>query len=298
MDALTIKADSPYSGFLGLPIQGTDLICALGLHAVVLMCVFGKQPEVQPSGDVPVLMAEWISPPVAQAKPEKTVAQTLQPQSATAPAQIKPEPRRDTQQTKPAETRVKPAGVSVVSSSSAEHAQAEADKKPEPSAESKPEGKSEPKVESKAEARTEAKSAELKPSEMKSSELRSAESKPADIKPSDAKPVQAAFSPGAKTTLNPDYLAELFRKLARHKVYPAELKKNRVEGRVVVKFTLAADGRVMNSSIQQSSGHESLDAAALQMLNRASPLPAIPSWMNRSELTLAVPVEYSLLTDR
>ena len=289
MDAQTIKADSSHSGFLGLPIQGTDLICALGLHAVVLMCVFGSQPEVQPSGDVPVLMAEWIGP---------TEAQQVQPQSAPTPAQTKPEQPRDTQQAKPAETQVKPVGVSVVRSASAERAHAEADKKPEPSAESKPEGQSEPKVESKAEARPESKSAEIKPSELKSADLKSAESKPADTKSSDAKPVQTAFSPGAKATLNPDYLAELFRKLARHKVYPAELKKNRIEGRVVVKFTLAADGRVMNPSIQQSSGHDSLDEAALQMLNRASPLPAIPTWMKRSELTLAVPVEYSLLTDR
>lgn len=281
MNAQTIEAGSSRSGFLGLPIQGTDLMCALGVHAVVLMCVLGNQPEVQPLGDVPVLMAQWISPTQAQAqtKPETPLAQQMQPKSSPTLPQTQPEQRKNTRQTKPAETQLKPNGVSVVSSASAERALAEADKKPEPSAESKPEGQAEPK----AEAKTESKSAE---------------SKPADIKSSDAKPVQAAFSPGAKATLNPDYLAELFRKLARYKVYPAELKKNRIEGRVVVKFTLAADGRVMNSSIQQSSGHDSLDEAALQMLNRASPLPAIPAWMNRSEMTLAVPVEYSLLTDR
>lgn len=261
--------NSARPGILGLPTQGKDLVCALALHAVVLISILGMQAETQPQGHQSVLMAEWIAAEVPSFKPESLPAEPpLTPNKVQAKSS----------EAKP--VNPKPREASVLSSPSPEAAPAVDVAKAEPRIEANLESKPEPKSETRPEA---AKASEFKPSDSKSS---------------DARPVPAAFSPGGKPTLNPDYLAELFRKLARHKVYPAELKKNKIEGRVVVKFTLAADGRVISSSIQQSSGNESLDDAALQMLNKASPLPAIPSWMNRAEMTLAVPVEYSLLTDR
>jgi len=94
------------------------------------------------------------------------------------------------------------------------------------------------------------------------------------------------------------YVAALMRQLNRHKTYPAELKKAKTEGRVVLQFTLDKAGRLVASAVKQSSGHPALDRAALDMLTRASPLPAIPDFMARDELALAIPVEYSLITDR
>ncbi|MGE0337937.1 MAG: energy transducer TonB [Gammaproteobacteria bacterium] len=54
----------------------------------------------------------------------------------------------------------------------------------------------------------------------------------------------------------------------------------------------------MASSVQRTSGNSALDDAAARILDRASPLPAIPSSMHKDSLTLSVPIEYSLLTDR
>lgn len=108
--------------------------------------------------------------------------------------------------------------------------------------------------------------------------------------------VQVAL--GGSQNQQHNYLAELMRKLNRHKVYPPELKREKIEGRVLLKFTIAADGQVVFADVQGSSGSSDLDSAAMNMLKRASPLPAIPAWMNRSELTLSIPVEYSLITDR
>ena len=88
------------------------------------------------------------------------------------------------------------------------------------------------------------------------------------------------------------------RQLNRHKFYPAALKKAKTEGKVVLQFTLNQAGEVTASRLQAGSSHAELDQAALQMLLRANPLPANPAYMNRNSLTLSIPVEYSLITDR
>lgn len=246
------------------------------LHAVVLYCVFGLQPQLKPHSEGAVLMAQWVSAenavkdaPVVQAQEErKPIVKSVK----VEPAQPSVSRPKTAQVEK---TNVKPPQASVLTAERSEQFEA----KPESRVENRTEGANQSVAEPSRE-----------------------EAKP--IANPIAKPIQAAYTPAAggkpaaMTSMNPDYLTELFRKLARHKVYPSELKKNKIEGRVVVKFTLAADGKVISSSIQQSSGNDSLDDAALQVLNKASPLPAIPSYMNRSEMTLAVPVEYSLLTDR
>lgn len=118
----------------------------------------------------------------------------------------------------------------------------------------------------------------------------------------DAEQAPAARATPAALPGKPDdvkrYIATLMRQLNRHKTYPPALKKAKTEGRVVLRFTLDKSGRLMASAVQQSSGHAELDRAAMEMLARASPLPAIPDFMARDELALAIPVEYSLITDR
>lgn len=133
--------------------------------------------------------------------------------------------------------------------------------------------------------------------------------------PADPTPVPAeaaARAPAAadapsRTTLDalpgdPDelrsYLAAVMRKLNRHKTYPRALKKAKVEGTVVIEFTIDRDGHLLASGVKLGSGYVELDRAAMDMLASANPLPAIPDFMHRAELALAIPVEYSLITDR
>jgi protein TonB len=94
------------------------------------------------------------------------------------------------------------------------------------------------------------------------------------------------------------YIAAIMRQLNRHKTYARELKKAKIEGTVVIQFTIDREGRLLASGVKQTSGHAELDRAAMDMLARANPLPAVPDFMNRDELALAIPVEYSLITDR
>jgi len=112
--------------------------------------------------------------------------------------------------------------------------------------------------------------------------------------------VAAERTAGSTGALNDNraYFTALLQQLNRFKVYPPALRKAKIEGRVVLTFTIDARGRVTFSNVKKTSGHSALDDAAARMLARASPLPAIPPSMGKDSLTLSVPIEYSLLTDR
>jgi protein TonB len=94
-----------------------------------------------------------------------------------------------------------------------------------------------------------------------------------------------------------DYFALVSAHLNRRKQYPREAKQARQQGVVTVRFTVDRGGNVSATSIKRSSGHTLLDQATLDLLIRVSPLPRMPSSMQRDSVTIAVPIEYSLKTD-
>jgi protein TonB len=90
-----------------------------------------------------------------------------------------------------------------------------------------------------------------------------------------------------------DYLERVRRWLARYKQYPEAAKEAKQEGRVVISFKLRADGTVLEPRVERSSGFPLLDAAAIEMLQRASPVPPPPiDPTGRGPVEL--PVTYSL----
>lgn len=94
-----------------------------------------------------------------------------------------------------------------------------------------------------------------------------------------------------------DYFSLVNAHLARNKRYPREARQARQEGVVTVRFTVSRDGRVSNATIRNSSGHDLLDQATLDLLQRVSPLPRFPRSMTRDSVTLTLPIEYSLRTN-
>ena len=93
-----------------------------------------------------------------------------------------------------------------------------------------------------------------------------------------------------------DYFALISAHLNRRKTYPVEARKARQQGVVTVRFTVDRSGNISDASIKRSSGHELLDRATLELLQRVAPLPHMPASMQRESVTLVLPIDYSLKT--
>lgn len=80
----------------------------------------------------------------------------------------------------------------------------------------------------------------------------------------------------------------------RHKRYPNGAKSRREEGVVQVAFAINASGSVVAASVARSSGNPELDRAAVEMVRRASPVPAPPPEIASGRMSLSLPVHFNL----
>lgn len=78
--------------------------------------------------------------------------------------------------------------------------------------------------------------------------------------------------------------------LNRYKRYP---KGGHGSGTAVIRFTINESGGVTSASLSGSSGDSAFDSAALDLVRRASPVPAPPPEIARSRMSLVVPIRYS-----
>lgn len=87
------------------------------------------------------------------------------------------------------------------------------------------------------------------------------------------------------------YLAALRRRLQGNLVYPAEARRLRLAGAVVVRFAILADGSIApGARVMRSGGTELLDEAALATVQRAAPFPPPPV----PPTVIEVPVAFQL----
>ena len=89
-----------------------------------------------------------------------------------------------------------------------------------------------------------------------------------------------------------DYAAVLLAWLEPHREYPRAARARRQEGVVRLYIHIARDGAVLEARIETSSGHPRLDQAALDMLERAQPLPPIPDEIARDQLEIISPAHF------
>jgi len=71
-----------------------------------------------------------------------------------------------------------------------------------------------------------------------------------------------------------------------------ELAKYHADGRVIVAFTIGRDGTVLSAAVRRSSGYSFFDKAGLDMVRRASPLPAPPADLTSAALNIELPIRF------
>lgn len=96
----------------------------------------------------------------------------------------------------------------------------------------------------------------------------------------------AAFSVASSNAYN----ALIFGHLQRFKRYPRAA--HGASGTVVVRFELNRAGEVVSSKVTKSSGNETLDQEALDILRRASPFPAFPVAKQGTQDSFIAPVNF------
>jgi protein TonB len=105
---------------------------------------------------------------------------------------------------------------------------------------------------------------------------------------------RGALGAGPITGPGDDYLDRLRRWLNKYKHFPEEAQKQKQHGQLVISFTILRDGTVRDPHVERSSGFPLLDAAALQMLRDASPVPALPETYRAPQVAVDLPVEFTI----
>jgi protein TonB len=81
--------------------------------------------------------------------------------------------------------------------------------------------------------------------------------------------------------------------LSKHKRYPGEARNRGIQGVVTVNFTIDRTGRVTQARIVKGSGSSVLDDEALELLQRASPLPPPPDDTPDNALSFTQPFQFN-----
>jgi len=91
-----------------------------------------------------------------------------------------------------------------------------------------------------------------------------------------------------------DYFDMLRLKIESSKEYPESARRKQIQGRVVVGFTLDADGTLASAEIVDSSHHPELDRAALNAVRNAAPFPRPPDSLFDGPLRMKIAILFEL----
>jgi len=290
------------------------LACSVVLHAAALAggmaLVAGLELAPQPEpfrwevsvvgqGAPSTSSARLNSSPAAEREPAEPPppaltrkTQPAQSQMAKAVQQEPPTrhpPLRDSEQKRPEEEAVKalPSESPAESLSQASRPVAQAAPAPESAPAIPP---SEPLVASRSPIE-----APSSPAQVPSSDLRQdtpAEAASPPVTESSASNVSVQTGP----TGSPDYgwIADaLWKRIEQLKRYPHQARLNRLEGKVILRAVIKADGQLVDLEVAKSSGHSVLDHDAMEVLRRASPLP-LTRPLGKPQMVVQIPISYKL----
>jgi TonB family protein len=83
--------------------------------------------------------------------------------------------------------------------------------------------------------------------------------------------------------------------IEKHRIYPQQARDLNLEGEAIIRLRIDRAGNIQQISLHQSAGNPLLDRAALQMAQKANPVPAVPSnYPPGDVLEFLVPVSFKL----
>jgi protein TonB len=85
---------------------------------------------------------------------------------------------------------------------------------------------------------------------------------------------ETIISPSQAETIRKSYEQQISVWIERHRIYPVEA--GNATGRVLLRVRFDRAGYLRYSAIERSSGNGFLDRAAMEMIRRANPVPAVP----------------------
>ena len=139
--------------------------------------------------------------------------------------------------------------------------------------------------------------AKLKPVERPPETL--PERPPPAAAPAPTAPAPATAPPAVNAgAVKASWEAQLVGWLERYKRYPRLAQEQRQEGVVHLSFTMDRAGRVLAAHIDGSSGYPLLDEEVSALIQRAQPLPVPPPEVSGAQITLSLPVQFSLRAGR
>lgn len=94
--------------------------------------------------------------------------------------------------------------------------------------------------------------------------------------------------------VTPAWRAQLLAHLLRFQHYPAAALRQELSGTVMLRLRILSDGIVFARRVVGSSGAPLLDAAALELVDRAQPLPPLPDAPPGAAIDVVLPVTYRI----
>ena len=90
------------------------------------------------------------------------------------------------------------------------------------------------------------------------------------------------------------YTRSIQERITQNSAYPKEARDKGLEGTVKLALYILNDGTLAHVSVKKSSGYEIFDDDALNTAKNLAPYTGFPSDSNLRELTVTVPIVYSL----
>ncbi len=82
--------------------------------------------------------------------------------------------------------------------------------------------------------------------------------------------------------------------IQKFKLYPDSARANSIQGKTIIRIRIDRFGNIRYSALEDTTGSNELDRAALDMVRRANPVPAVPDSYPGEMFEFLIPVKFQI----